>query len=256
MKNTYTTWDQIHYTSPESAGGNISQNGRTVTDSFSLYESTVRRTRKTIQPYFPSKGPASWATETGDITWNYWEPKWDALYTFPYHPKASYFMWKMFHHANEVADRLGDFVETNLCHCGQPETCSHAYIECSIARAGWMMLNRIALNTVNYTFGPVEAPEHCPLRLKKLLKGLPNIQDEHERALLTLLTYSLLSAIEKHRYEVIEGKPASAIRLKRSFATIINTNISGLHTIAFSYQPLANMAELINLTSRPVKDSN
>jgi len=236
-RNTYTTWDQIRYTAVVDSSPTILPNGLHPRDTFTLYEATVRRTRRALQSHAPSKGPHSWATETDDTSWDHWQPKWPSLYTFPHHPQSSYFMWRMYHHGTEVADRLGDYVPDNHCFCGEVETISHAYSECPVAIDGWRMLNTLALGSTNTTFGPLETPTYSPQRLKALLKGLPNTANEGHRDLLTLLTYSLLMAIERHRYEVIfDNKPPSSRRLEVHFASSINANITGLHHLAYSFQ--------------------
>ena len=153
--HTYMTWDQVMY-SPI-IKDSIPNSGIVLRDKFSLYYSNVKRVRIGLMPYTPSKGPDSWHKEL-DIPLNdhnnnctpnkcichkaflHWQPNFKRIYEWPFNEWSTNFMFKLLHHSYESADRLGNYVQTDKCHCGEIETTSHVFAKCHIIKA-WKIVS-------------------------------------------------------------------------------------------------------------------
>ena len=204
---TAITWDQVIYTPTiKDAVANAGQLARP-RDKFSLYQYTVKRGRNALAPYTPSKGPASWHEEIGapnnDNTLLYWQPNFKKIEQWPFHEVSKTLMFKILHHAYESADRLGDYVTTDKCHCGEVETISHIFSKCHIINKAWNIIDAYWVELYDDHLDPCLFPRTAGFnelnymkRMKTIMKKWLTTGDPIRFAVLTLLMSSLLHAID------------------------------------------------------------
>ena len=214
-------------------------------DKFSLYQYTVKRGRNALASYTPSKGPASWHEEIGepnnDNTFLYWQPNFKKIEQWPFHEVSKTLMFKILHHAYESADRLGDYVTTDKCHCGEVETISHIFSKCHIINKAWNIIDAYWVELYDDHLDPCLFPRTAGFnelnymkRMKTIMKKWLTTGDPIRFAVLTLLMSSLLHAIDRHRYDIINGMPPSSNRLVQHLTSRIQNDLRGLYSASFA----------------------
>jgi len=156
--------------------------------------------------------------------------------------QGTYLVWRLFHHAYESADRLGDYVPTDKCHCGEVETTPHVFFNCMTVNRVWRIFDILYHSISGQHYDPMHSVK-CTTRraeqvanasrCKLILKKWFALADNPSRATLTVLLSSLLRAIDKHRYEIINKAKPSSDKIVKHFSKFIQEDIMGLFYSAF-----------------------